>query len=38
MSLLLFSMIAHLKDLPVETIATQTTLNACRLFGLESPA
>lgn len=29
--------IAHLKDLPVETIATQTTLNACRLFGLDYP-
>jgi TatD DNase family protein len=29
--------IAHLKDLPVETVATQTTLNACRLFGLEHP-
>jgi TatD DNase family protein len=26
--------IAHLRHLPVETIATQTTLNACRLFGL----
>lgn len=29
--------IAHLKNLPVETIATQTTLNACRLFGLNHP-
>lgn len=28
--------LAHLRDLPLETIATQTTLNACRLFGLEN--
>jgi TatD DNase family protein len=27
--------IAQLKDLPLETIAAQTTLNACRLFGLD---
>jgi len=27
--------LAHLRTLPVETIAMQTTLNACRLFGLE---
>ena len=27
--------LAHLRAIPVETIAMQTTLNACRLFGLE---
>lgn len=29
--------VAALRQVPVETLATQTTLNACRLFGLSTP-